>query len=202
MKNTIFFKGIFCILLSWAAISLNAQSLEQRIKNYTAPLDKSYTQTGLLIHQAPIFMNPEIYNGVNVADTVKGNLTNWGLMYAQLLCASTSTPFLPDSKVYMKTCLKPLVADQAIPLMLMAAQFDYIRPTAISENLIYNENGQLHDVVGRTKSPYNQDTTFLFTPLYKSSISKNVKYVLPDSLLFKNLAANIQAIECQLCNFS
>ena len=60
-----------------------ARTLEERISNIYAPLDKSEIQIDILIHQTPIFLWPGNYNGQNVADTMQASLDQFGMLYGQ-----------------------------------------------------------------------------------------------------------------------
>jgi len=115
------------MLLSLGCYILSAQNIEQQLKDLFAPLDKSQVQSGILLQQAPAFVHPAIYDGIHTNDSSAANIHNWSLLYAQLRNASTGNPFLPNPNVYLNTCLKQLGTNQAIPIMLMVAQYDYIK---------------------------------------------------------------------------
>jgi hypothetical protein len=61
--------------------------------------------------------------------------------------------------------------------------------------LIEWQNGQLHDVSGRSHSPYLQDTTFAFTLLQEKAEGLSLDFILPSDLLFSNLEENLDLIE-------
>lgn len=47
------------LTVSWGSLAVcQAQTLEERISNIYAPLDKSEIQSNILIHQTPIFLWP------------------------------------------------------------------------------------------------------------------------------------------------
>ena len=59
----------------------HAQTLEERIRTIYAPLDKSAIETGILIHQTPVFLWPGRFNGVKVADSMQLSLDQFGILY-------------------------------------------------------------------------------------------------------------------------
>ncbi|MFT6320559.1 MAG: hypothetical protein ACJAT4_001485 [Granulosicoccus sp.] len=81
MKRIYLFMAL-TVSCGWMAVC-QAQTLEERISNIYAPLDKSEIQSNILIHQTPIFLWPGHYNGQNVADSMQANLDQFGILYGQ-----------------------------------------------------------------------------------------------------------------------
>ena len=109
MKN-ILLKGCYIILLSCFAMHINAQSLEVKIKNLFAPLNKSEITSGIFMHQTPTFLKPSHFDGVNQADSMALDINKWGMLYGQFRGANTlSNSYLPtkflDSKKYLCSSL-------------------------------------------------------------------------------------------------
>ncbi|MFT5764702.1 MAG: hypothetical protein ACI8X3_002133 [Saprospiraceae bacterium] len=80
-------------------------------------------------------------------------------------------------------------------LAAMMMQYDYVRPGARNNNLLEWNNGQLHDVSGRSRSPYLQDTCFAITVLQQKVTGLKFEYILPADLVFTNLNWNIERIQ-------
>ncbi|MDO8366590.1 MAG: T9SS type A sorting domain-containing protein [Saprospiraceae bacterium] len=78
--------------LGWLAEPCQSQSLEARIRNIYAPLDKSEVQSSILIHQTPVFLWPGRYDGINVADSMQLSLDKFGFLFGQFRGAAVGLP--------------------------------------------------------------------------------------------------------------
>lgn len=197
MKNIII-KGCFAILLSCFAMQSNAQSLEAKIKNMFSPLNKAEITSGIFMHQSLTFLKPSHFDGVNQADSMALDINKWGMLYGQFRGANTLTnSYLPDPATYINPNKNGII-DNTIPILVNVTQYHYIRQGAILDTLLSFYNNQYHDVVGRTRSPYDMDTSFVCSTLFPLAKSKTVKFVIPDTFIFKNIDLPITNIEIKV----
>jgi hypothetical protein len=93
----------------------SSPSLEQRIKNIYAPLNKNALQSGILIHQTPVLLWPGQYDGQNVADSMALSLDRFGILYGQFRGAAEGT-VLPPPSAYMERVKAPRNRRDTVPL--------------------------------------------------------------------------------------
>lgn len=181
--------------LGWSVEPCQAQTLEDRIRNIYASLDKSQVQSGILIHQTPLFIWPGRYDGINTADSMRLNLDQFGILYGQFRGASVGKSFLPEPSAYLDKARSQSPAGDTVSLAFMAVRYDFIRAEARDANLLQWHNGQMRDVPRRVGSPYGQDTCFAFTSLRPKVQGLKAVFALPSELIFSNIKWRSSTIE-------
>lgn len=179
----------------WQAELCQAQTLEDRIRNIYASLDKSQVQSGILIHQTPLFIWPGRYDGVNTADSMRMSLDQFGILYGQFRGAAVGKSFLPEPSVYLDKARTPYSPGDTVSLAFMSVRYDFIRAEAREANLLQWQNGQMRDVPRRVGSPYGQDTCFAFTTLRPKLQGLRTVFSLPSELIFSNIKWRSSTIE-------
>ncbi|MEM6967045.1 MAG: hypothetical protein AAF573_19945, partial [Bacteroidota bacterium] len=189
------------LVVSWGWIAIcQAQTLEERISNIYAPLDKSEVKSNILIHQTPIFLSPWRFDGRNVADSMQVNLDQFGMLYGQFRGAAVGRSVLPTPDIYLSKIPKLHQPTDTILLASMMMEFDYITIKARDNHLLEWSEGQMHDVPNRTSSPYAQDTCFAMTALQQQVKGSAFHFVLPRELMFTNLPKGIQQMQINFDN--
>jgi Secretion system C-terminal sorting domain len=183
---------LLSILWAWLGGALSAQNehvLDALTKGMLSELDKSSLKTGILLQQAPMWVNPFRYDGQAMHDSNYVNPGTFGRLYSQLRAASVSTPVLPKSTVYLDELarLRQHPSD-TVPLALLAMQYEYIHKDAFAEKLLnWGSNDKAVDVSWRTASPYRRDTTFAFAALTDAVRGRDLIFQLPSKFIFDNL---------------
>ena len=171
------------------------QTLDQRIKNIYKPLDKTQVKSGLLIHQTPIFIWPGKYDGKNTEPEQRLSLDQFGVLYGQFRGAATRRQLLPDPQIYLSKVLPGKNQSRdVVELMFMMRTFDYIKASAQDRSLVQWSDGQLHEVGGRSESPFLQDTSYAYTLLQDEFKGLSVPFKLSSELLFNNLGWEIEEV--------
>lgn len=64
-------------------------------------LDKNSLQSGILLQQSAMFVNPFRFDGTALNDSNRMDAGRFGKLFGQLRAASTAQPVLPDPAVYL-----------------------------------------------------------------------------------------------------
>jgi hypothetical protein len=195
---------LLAALIAWLGNSLYAQnngpakSLDAMTKDIVAPLDKTEITTGILLQQAPFFVQPALFDGTMLNDQNIMDAGRFGKLFGQLRAASLEKPVLPEPTVYTDVLKRMnLHSCDTVPLALMIMQYDYIRKDALELGLIeWSESEKTCvDVRDRTISPYLRDTLFTFSSMVSEIKSRHVIYKLPSAWVFNNLDWDISNVE-------
>ena len=75
-------------------------------------LDKSTLQSGILLQQSAMFVNPFRFDGTALNDSNQMDASRFGKLYGQLRAASVGQPVLPDPVVYIDRKKTPIPLGQ------------------------------------------------------------------------------------------
>ncbi|GAB4499085.1 MAG: hypothetical protein OHK0019_35600 [Saprospiraceae bacterium] len=99
---------LFAALLAWLAGGLSAQnpnhqhSLDAMTRSLFERLDKNSLQSGILLQQSAMFVNPFRFDGTVLNDSNQMDASRFGKLFGQLRAASVGQPALPDPVVNFK----------------------------------------------------------------------------------------------------
>jgi hypothetical protein len=186
------------LLLPWLCFAFaQGQTLPQKLLHLYEPLDKAQVQTNYLFDLAVPLAHPSRYNGA-LNDSNYTNINTFGMLYGELRQGWVATGSgLPDPSVYLSK-IKNLQYGNALPMAIMAMQYDRIRPDAFNLNLLTYDGDQVHDVPGRSQSPYFQDTVVAFAALTGKIYHLDQVFSLPADLWFSNLTGAAPDISLDL----
>jgi|GEM_PF-3488495 len=74
--------------LVWVVTPCQTQTLDGFFQKQYEQLDKNALETGILIHQSPVFIWPGRYDGRNTADSMRVMLDQFGILYGKFLGAA------------------------------------------------------------------------------------------------------------------
>ncbi|POY34659.1 hypothetical protein C3K47_19110 [Solitalea longa] len=147
-------------------VEIDSTYLEQT--NYIlAPLDKSKIPKAILYGRMFDLASLERYTGITGTDT--SEVDHFHQAYYEIYNSSYNvtgwkTPDQLDSD------LDILFNSNIHPIGILYYDYNTIDTNAIANNQFYLQNGQLHDVINRTTSPYLTKTTFVASPLGPSQV--------------------------------
>ncbi len=123
-------------------------------------------------------------------------MTTWRALYASFLTAyvGLDMPSFPALDAVNTTISNLETNQNAIPIALLHANYNDLRPDAIGAGLMSISNEQLFDVAGRTQSPYRNQTLFAAAPALSYSDNEVTRFVFDNSLVFKN-TGSLNSIE-------
>ena len=191
------FIAMLCAWLGGALSAQNQPSLDALTRGILSDLDKSSLQTGILLQQAPMWVNPFRYDGTALHDSNAVSASTFGRLFGQLRAAAVGQSVLPPASIYLDDVarLRQQRSDTVL-LALMHLQFEYIVSAAFTQGMLaWGSDQKAHDVVGRTQSPYQRDTTFVFAALTNEVAGHEVVFQLPLRLMFQNLGQPAADVE-------
>ena len=193
---------IFATLMAWLGGAVSAQnkppkhSLDAMTRSIFERLDKRELQTGILLQQSAVFVNPFNYDGETLTDSNFMDASSFGKLYGQFRVASTGKPVLPDPGIYLDDLRRLRDHPDTIPLALMAIQYDYIWNGAFEAGLLgWDADSKLINRPRKGASPYRQDISFAFAALLQESNGQQVVFQIPSKLIFNNLGWKVSALQ-------
>ena len=195
MKNFVF----ILLWLATASHSFAQTATNQPILDYFENLDVNQVGTGILKERGfPVF-DMDFYNGQTLTNENRVDANNFGWMYLQLMLGNVNTnATLPDPQVYMNRYNKLYSGSGSIPITVLNYRYNYIKNDALSQNLVYVNNGKMYDTPNRTSSPYGETTLFAATTLVENSNQSNVNFTIPSDLYLTNQSSALQMLEIDL----
>ncbi len=155
MKNfTIRFLLSFLVLLLSAQSLLSQTTFRAKMDAVFQNVNKSQVSTQFLKESGYTFLALDRFNGVTLADTTLVDMDNWRMLYGSLLTSyvGSSTPVIPQLKD-INTTVANYDKGSSIPVSILYANYNDLRPDAITANLLTGSNQQLFDVAGRSAIP-------------------------------------------------
>ena len=185
---------LLLIMSGLGFLCLQSQTLEASYENNFSDemtyifenLDFSEVTTNLLLDRGMPFIKVDSFDGVQLREYNKLNITRFGLLYATIFGAALDTSaLLPHPERYMRA-KDSLELSDAIPLSVFHLDYHRFKKNAVDLNLIFVQDSQLHDTPNRPQSPYLMKKVFAVTPVLAATDTLDVTFSLPDSLLFTN----------------
>ncbi|GAA3930529.1 hypothetical protein [Hymenobacter algoricola] len=196
----LFLRLLCVLLLSQLPSFLLAQApdpLRQRLDAVFAPLDKSQVPTGRLAEYATPLLPLDSYPGT-LADTNYTDMSAFRVLYATVQSARVyGQDTLPDLLAFnarLKAIGLTAPGTGPIPLAVQYVAYAAVRHEAFSQDLLRAQNEQLHDVPGRTQSPYQRQVLFAAAPQYMYSPTGAVSFVFHRRLYLASGSAAVQAL--------
>jgi hypothetical protein len=178
------------------AVQVRAQDpLRDKLNLVFANINKSQIPTGFLEEYATPLVPLDVFNGVLTDSNRVQTPDVWRMIYTTLYSSRIyGTNPLPTLTVVNTAFTNAESANTAIPVPLLYADYNYIRPDAVSANLLRITNDQLYDVAGRTQSPYYGRSLFASVPLKIKSTTGSVSFIFKPELFYKVSAKTLQYI--------
>ena len=190
------------ILLLWLTTALNSyaqEAVNQPLLDYFQNMDMNQVNTGILKERGfPVF-DMDFFNGQTLTDTNRLDVNRFGWIYMQLMLGNVNdNSNLPDPQVYMNQYINDYTGTGNIPIAIANYRYNYIKSTAIDQNLVYVNNGKMYDTPNRTNSPYGEATLFAATTLALRSNKANTSFSVPSNLYLTNQTATLQTLQVDL----
>lgn len=168
--------------------------LSDRLDYIFGWIDKSQVPTGFLEEYGAALIPLDVFNGV-LSDSNRVDENVWRMAYGSLqssrIYGSNPLPNLYN----VNSEVERFSGGAAVPVMMLFAEYNYLRPDAVSANLLTIENDQLFDVVGRPTSPYNKRLLFAASPANNYSAQDgSVSLIFKPELFFNASPKSINAI--------
>ncbi len=128
-------------------------------------LDKSKVPTGLLLDYAVDLVDFPKYNGTELNDSNYVNESVYEEIMLSLHSASVSTSMIPPPSIAIPS-FKNSGTPNWVNLSFIVSKYNYIKASALDDNLINYEDGKVSDVYvdGVWQNPYEEDYILGFIP--------------------------------------
>jgi hypothetical protein len=190
MKNIVFF---LVLMLGFGRVTAQVTEtteggdIQQTLNTLFQNVNLSQAPTGIFMNKAIYFTNIHKYDGTIISDSTDVNINTFGWLYSMLGMAKVGTNTFPDAEtLYGKDSY---TQGSAVPLTMLCQRYNHFKDNIFSKNLISTRNYQLFDVVGRTESPYAEDTLFVVTPVINKFKSGTLSFVLPSNRILQNVGS-------------
>jgi len=157
-------------------------------------VDRSPVTTGLLSDYGVGYLNYNNYPGTTLHDSNYVDMARWRLLYTFLYssrfndAASLAPPKTVSARIAGYDTL------QVTNLPVLYFNYQRIRASAVSGNLMRVQNGQLYDVAGRTQSPYEVRSLFAVSPSAGSFDTGNIPFIFRRELSYGNTGKTVSSI--------
>jgi hypothetical protein len=149
-------KYIYGFILSFLCVNGYAQTspVRTQLNNVFSNIDKSQVPTGFLQEYGEPLVPIDVFNGA-LTDSNKVDISAWYVTYATLSSSRIyGTNPLPDVGNVTSAIANDASANTgSFVVPMLFADYNYLRPDAITANLLSASNNQLYDVAGRAQSP-------------------------------------------------
>ncbi|HMI64798.1 MAG TPA: hypothetical protein VK517_02110 [Cyclobacteriaceae bacterium] len=169
------------------AIASLAQTdpLRNQLNSVFSNVDKSQIPTGFLQEYGAPLLPLDVFNGV-LTDSNKVDIGAWRMVYSALQSSRIygSNP-LPTTAIANTAISNAETANPGllvIPMVLV--DYNFLRPDAITANLLSVSNNQLYDVAGRTQSPYYSRVAFAATPSVSYAATGTPSFIFKPELYY------------------
>ncbi|MGC4023082.1 MAG: hypothetical protein QM734_14625 [Cyclobacteriaceae bacterium] len=150
-------------------------------------IDKSQIPTGILKEYGVPFTSLSNFNGVlTTKNTI--DINAWRAIYATLQTARIyGTNTFPDLSVANTTIANLEAANQGLFVVpIFYADYNYLRPDAITSHLMMAISDQLRDVAGRTQSPYVSARAFAASPTVNYATTGTPSFIFKTDAFYKS----------------
>jgi Secretion system C-terminal sorting domain len=197
MKKTYFMGLIFSALsLSSFAQTYDTTTFYGKMGWLYTNLSKTPITTGLLREYGIDFESPDLYTGQFLNDTNYANLDVWRALYQTLFSEQiTTTANLSSLDSINKTINS--YTSFSLPISFAELYYNYqaFDSSAVANNLLTISGGQLHDVAGRTQSPYKNHYVFCMAPTRQTVFMGSNQMILQSQLFYSNVSKTISTIQ-------
>jgi hypothetical protein len=159
--------------------------VQQTLNTLFQNVNLSQAPTGILMNKAVYFANIHNFDGTIISDSTDVNINTFGWLYSMMGMAKVGINTYPNAEVLYGD--NSYTQGSAIPLVMMCQRYNHFKSTAFVDNLIGYSNNQLFDVLGRTQSPYAEDTLFMVTPVINTFKTGNLAFILSTERIIQNV---------------
>lgn len=191
-------KYLIHIALSLITTSLVAQMypLRDKLDNVFAHIDKSQVPSGFLAEFGASLVPLKTFRG-ELTDSNKIDIRAWRFIYATIQTSRIyGTNPLPGLAT-VNTAINNVEGANpgTLPIPLLYADYNYLRPDATMENLLSIQNNQLFDVPGRAQSPYSSAIVFAAAPSLWYATTGSPSVLFKEELFFKSTNKTLSQIQ-------
>ena len=131
-----------------------------------------------------------------MTDSNKVDINVWRALYWQIASAYVGTATNSFAAITnVNATLKPLISETLpIPIPILLGNYNSVKSTAFSSNLLQVVSNQVRDVAGRTQSPYQQNKLFAAAPTRAYTKTNSVSFIFKPELFYTNGSATVTGL--------
>lgn len=176
------------LIALFLAVNVKAQLVENigdRTLNPTPKfeqLDRTLIKTNNLINRSVLFTDHARFYKDSVG---VNNYSGWLQLYIEIYNGYFDNKnFIALDSV--KSKVKQYKNNNIIPILIMDLEYNQLKPTALLDSLIIDDNGIFKDVFPRTQNPYETQRVFSFTPSTNSIYKNDYTFLVSKEFFFTN----------------
>lgn len=159
-------------------------------------INKSAIPTGLLQDYGIDFATIENFTGKTLHDSNWVTLTDFRVLYESIYSQQiTSTTALHNLSTINKNISSYSSSTQPITFACLYYNYNLLDSNALYNHLFTVSNGQVYDVVGRSRSPYLQSSVFAIAPTVQSIVPGTAEFIFRRELFYSNSGKTISTIQ-------
>lgn len=153
--------AIAAILITFFSFSQTGDPLRDKLDSIFKFIDKTQIPTGYLKEYGSEMVPMHLFNGLLTDSNKVESLDILRYAYADLATSKivTALPTMQPLNAF-NTSLDTARNQGNSTVAVLFGEYAYLKPTALSQNLLSESNQQFYDVAGRSESPYLQNNLF------------------------------------------
>lgn len=146
--------------------------------------------TGKLMNRSPQFIDIEVYDGSQIADSLAMNMDKFSALYAMTYSSALSSTYqLPDPLLAYNNNSTLGTTNR---LYLLAQKYNWFSPNAMGDGRVYVSNNKYY--TSGTTGLYVEDTIFAATLERSVNFGTSATFQLPTDKIFNNWGTTITSL--------
>lgn len=162
-------------------------------------VDLDLVPTGLLLEHGYPTIDVKAFDGT-LNDSNYAHTYSWRKAYGTLLRSFIDSNAAFDTLGTLVAAMQVYIDSGFVPISILNYQYNSIKPSALDDSLFYLTGLQLHDVSGRTQSPYENNTCFMAATALSATDDNTVSFVLNESFYISNDTRTVDHLEVDFGN--
>jgi len=162
-------------------------------------VDLDLVPTGLLLEHGYPTIDVKAFDGT-INDSNYAHTYSWRKAYGTLLRSFIDSTAAFDSLGTLVAAMQVYIDSGFVPISIFNYQYNSIKPSALDDSLFYLTGLQLHDVTGRTQSPYETNTCFMAASAVSATDENTVSFVFKESFYTSNDTRTVDHLEVDFGN--
>lgn len=186
---------VSALLALFSSTYAQTDPLRTKLDNVFSAINKTLVPTGFLEEFGAPFIPLDVFNGV-LTDSNKVNIEAWRMAYATLYTSRISgtnpLPTLPTVNTSIETEEN---AGASIPVPIFYGNYSYLRPDALTANLLTLSAEKYYDVSGRPMVPYTTRQLFVASPSRNYTRDGSISLVFKSGLYYSNSGKTVSSFQ-------
>ncbi len=174
----------------------------EAMEHYFSLLDMDEISSGFLKDRGFFWINPFGFSGSGSIDTLK-HFGEWKSLYGGISTSAIDSSYIPAHWDAWEGGIAAHINQNVTPIVVMHYQYHYLIEDReqLFQRIYVDENNRLHDVAGRSQSPYLQRELFAAAP-YVSELYNTLQlaFRIDRAFIFDNQSKTLQSVHLDFGN--